>query len=153
MQFSGFHLLGATGSVKSWEFGFLYAVEISLWWDPSLKIYSAFSFLQEISFIFNQGGLHLPFTTPLVVLSLLTAQIFLWDGLMQFLLAQILNNSCAISSLAMLFDDADAPHTWKAASELRAKSCSNAILTLYKTLGIDNTILCTCIKRIRGVSF
>lgn len=153
MRLSGFHTLCTTGSVKFWEFGFPYAVEIPLWRDPSLKIYSDFSFLQEISFIFSQGGLHLPFTRPLVVLSLLTAQIFLWDGLMQFLLAQILNNSCAISSLAILFDDADAPRTWKAASELRAKSSSNAILTLYKNMCIDNTIFCILIKRIRGISF
>lgn len=153
MRLSGFHPLCTTGSVKSRGFGFPHAAEIPLWQDPPLKIYPDFSFLQEISFIFNEGGLHLPFTRPLVVLSLLTAQIFLWDGLMQFLLAQILNNSCAISSLATLFDDADAPHTWKAASELRAKSSSNAILTLYKDLCIDNTILCICSKRIKGVSF
>lgn len=70
-----------------------------------MEIYPDFIFVQ-ISFIFNQGGLGFPFT--LFLLSILTTQIFLVDGAMQFLLAQILNNWCAISSLAIVCDDTDA---------------------------------------------
>lgn len=115
MQLSGFHPVCTTGSL-------VLGTLVSLCsWDASLKIYSDFSFVQKISFIFNWGGLGLPFTRPLFVLSILAIQIFLGDGLMQFLLAQILNNWCAISSLAILCDDADALCTWKAVSELRAK--------------------------------
>lgn len=116
-----------------------------------MEIYSDFSFVQKISYIFSQGGLSLSFTRPLFVLSILTTQIFLGDSLMQFLLAQILNNWCAISSLAILCDDADALCTWKAVSELRAKSSFNAIRTLYKNMYVDDPTLCIYIKRTMGV--
>jgi len=71
---------------------------------------------------------------------------------MKFLLAQILNNWCASSSLALLCDDADAHCNWKAVSEVGAKFSFNAIRTLYKNMYIDNPTLCIHTKRLMGVS-
>lgn len=130
----------------SWELCFPYAVEILLWRGIQIFLLTRRFPLPLIKEVHYWSSFYRTIVSPL---HFNNTSIY-WYGLVQFLLAQIWNNWCSISSLAILCDDADAFCTWKAESELGAKSSYNGIRMLYKNMYIDNPILWIPIKRNHG---